>query len=621
MQKINCLTCGKALTDKQISKAVQQHRDPQYCSMECVWEREKKYNYDHTFLNEMTPFAAYFWGLFITDGHFSRDSPRIYIGLVDSQLINELAFFTSYCNPINPHIRKNKPTAKPFYVISFAGDVVKAIASQGYAPGIKTGREFIPSCITDELFPHFLRGVIDGDGWWTIHTQEYKYVHCGVCCSNESFLIDIWDRLERLGIVKQGNLHRSTYKRINALYDLQFGHEDSQRIGDFIYKDAEIKLERKYEIYKFGMGRVLLQKQRGLVCLIEGCGKDTIAKQLCKFHYDQQCHRRYYEEHKDEIDEKNRLWKLAHRDQINERRRDVYADDPEKYRQISRDWRRANPEKVKEVKQAYLSKLKNNEPLQQRTYTNLQHGYSTEYIYQDTQESAYFWGFMLGGAVLKLDKRIEISSKKKNIIDCLAKVTAYTNKISESMRGGEIDYYYISFGGDIAKTFSPFLERKDTINIPEHIKDNVSHFIRGYFDAKGGFSHDSRSGLKLTSQVSAVNKDLLLKFRDIFNAVEIKGGALIEVKGNFRLSFSHADSVKLGEYLYKDSIIHCLETFEKWSTKKDFKREKKQKPKCLVEGCQKESVSKGFCKTHHGKMLKYNMTPEQFLEFKKNRKV
>ena len=207
MEEFKCPTCGKELTQKQIKTALWSGKTPKYCSAYCMNNRIREYEYDHTFLDTMTPFAAYFMGLFVTDGNLTKE---VVLGFVDKQLIDDLIKITKYKKPVNPQIRKNRSN-KPFYRLRYFGNVPKRIMEMGYLPGIKTGKEFIPQCITDELFPHFLRGAIDGDGWWHFHDKIRKYVNCGICCSNKHFLEDIWARLQRLQIVKQGNLA----KRLN----------------------------------------------------------------------------------------------------------------------------------------------------------------------------------------------------------------------------------------------------------------------------------------------------------------------------------------------------------------------------------------------------------------------
>jgi hypothetical protein len=371
---ILCEICNKPLSEKQILKAKHSNRVPKYCSSYCWSQRPRDYNYNHEFLDNINTFAAYFTGLFVTDGNCSNDG--VGIELADKQLIDDIIKVTEYKNPVNPRIRANKPNASPTYVVRYAGNVFKRIKEMGYLPGVKTGKEFIPSCITDELFPHFLRGVIDGDGWWTIHNKDYEYIHCGICCSNASFLVTIWGRLQRLGIVSEGNLNEDhSPNRLTRFFRLQFGHEDSQRIGDYIYKDAEIKLDRKYNIYKLGNDRKLLQKQAGLICSIEGCGKETIAKQLCKTHYDQQCGKAYRESHKEEIYEKQKIYNAEHKDQINERRRGEYAENSEKYCEYASEWRKNNPEKVKEIKKNYRENHKDeiNEYKREYREKNLEH--------------------------------------------------------------------------------------------------------------------------------------------------------------------------------------------------------------------------------------------------------
>lgn len=281
----------------------------------------RKKNYDDSFLNEMNPFSAYFIGLFVTDGCFTSKDRSICINSVDTQLIYDLAKLTNYKED-KIRIRKRKATIdfikgidsslntlyenmqnyKPLYTLEYFGNVPKKIYESGYFPGPKTGKEFIPSCITDELFPYFLLGVWDGDGSWHI-VEEYGWLCAGLCCTNKQFLIDIKERLERLNIVKGGGLCTQNRENFKTLYNLVFRHADSIALGDYLYKQniSPIKLGRKYEVYLRGSEKELhFKSQKGLVCT--ECGKPAKTMNLCATHYYQkfrtEWRHEYYLKHK-----------------------------------------------------------------------------------------------------------------------------------------------------------------------------------------------------------------------------------------------------------------------------------------------------------------------------------
>ncbi len=361
MDQIFCETCGKPLSEKQIEKGVRQHRVIKYCSSECWGKRKRTYEYDHEFLNAWNDFSLYFLGLFVSDGHFSKDDNGISITSVDKQLIDDIVSHTQYKKAVTSHIRKNRSTVKPEYQISFYGDVPKQILSVGYLPGKKSGYEFLPDFIQrdEKLFFSFLRGFIDGDG--TIRqykqTTDKNGIHAlsvSAVSMSRTFLVDIINWLYERKITRGGGLSVRAKIGKAPLYRMQFGHFDSLEICKRMYENATIKLDRKYNNYIACKDHLQgCTPQTNTTCYYLECNKPARCEGLCKKHYDQSYRIRYYALNKDKIMEKDRKWKELHKDEINDKRRERYAESPEKYRETSYKWRKENMDKVREGKRKH----------------------------------------------------------------------------------------------------------------------------------------------------------------------------------------------------------------------------------------------------------------------------
>jgi hypothetical protein len=324
-----CETCKKPLTEEQ-----KKRDEAKYCSSQCWANRKRDFAYDTDFLENQTDFSGYFIGLFVADGHRDKKYGGIHISSIDKQMIDDIVKLTNYKKKMYERIDPKRPNIE--YSISYFGPISKAIAKMGYPKGAKTGKEFIPKFINENIFNAFLRGFIDGDG--TFHVEkDYGYLLCSMVNASKKLLEDIFFYLKLKRIVKSGSL----YKKKNNLYILKFGHEDSVVIGDYIYKNATIKLNRKYEKYLKGKEyQQQVESQRGKICSVEECNVEAFAKGLCKVHYDKQ----FRQDHpltKEQIDYKNEL------------RRKAYQENSEKYREYANIWRKENPEKVKEIKQKY----------------------------------------------------------------------------------------------------------------------------------------------------------------------------------------------------------------------------------------------------------------------------
>lgn len=104
----------------------------------------------------------------------------------------------------------------------------------------------IPTDILNhELFHHFLRGYFDGDGWFA--KSKDKYNTCKIAlgiCGNLSVIDKIKNK-----ILEKCNIEGTPYLcKQNNIYKLTFAKQhDVAKIIDYIYQDASIYLERKYQ--------------------------------------------------------------------------------------------------------------------------------------------------------------------------------------------------------------------------------------------------------------------------------------------------------------------------------------------------------------------------------------
>ncbi len=184
---------------------------------------------------------AYFLGWFIADGYLGSHIAAE-IASVDAQLVQDFATAIEYTSKINTYL---PPKAKNVrHRLTFNSTLTQFLIAQGITPGPKTGKEFIPECITTELFPSFLCGVIDGDGSnQLVKTRNTLYTR--IVCANKKFLSEIHYNLRLAGVVSMEQIHPH-----ESIWRLAYGKYDSVAIGTYMYAKTPIKLLRKYEYYK-----------------------------------------------------------------------------------------------------------------------------------------------------------------------------------------------------------------------------------------------------------------------------------------------------------------------------------------------------------------------------------
>lgn len=99
------------------------------------------------------------------------------------------------------------------------------------------------------LIRHFIRGYFDGDGCISYYKRTYDIIpHCSFV-GTESFI-----KQSKLYIPYESTFRVRDYSKTKEnhhdLYELVFGRENSELFSDWLYKDATIYLDRKYERYK-----------------------------------------------------------------------------------------------------------------------------------------------------------------------------------------------------------------------------------------------------------------------------------------------------------------------------------------------------------------------------------
>ena len=106
----------------------------------------------------------------------------------------------------------------------------------------KTFKVVWPEYLSPDLYRHFIRGVTDSDG--TISPQTYGIV------GTEEFCLRLQEIMEKECDVT-GHLSRATYRKVNNIRYFRIGGQlQMKRVLDWLYKDATIYMERKYQKYQ-----------------------------------------------------------------------------------------------------------------------------------------------------------------------------------------------------------------------------------------------------------------------------------------------------------------------------------------------------------------------------------
>jgi hypothetical protein len=214
------------------------------------YNKQVVYDVDHQFFSRENEASMYWAGFCGADINIAKDKPRLSLGLAtkDKKHLIKFKNYVKTTAPIVDSIRiDERPSfkSKIYYIskIRFTSQqMVNDLRKFNIVPA-KTYTYTIPDWIEEHpLCHHFLRGLIDGDGW--IRDREAV----GLCGTKEC----VWKAIEILskkcGINIEDfnfNSKKPTVWQFNIVIKPL-----RKKLVEYLFRDATIYLDRKYECAK-----------------------------------------------------------------------------------------------------------------------------------------------------------------------------------------------------------------------------------------------------------------------------------------------------------------------------------------------------------------------------------
>jgi hypothetical protein len=196
--------------------------------------------------------ALFFYGLLTTDGCITgkkENSVVISLQHRDAPILEELRKYLRVEKPlvISPPRNERCQAVATFRVQDDL--LVNRLKTLGLAPR-KSCKETVPNCeMTDEQARHFWRGCIAGDGSVKNYDNS-PFIHlCGSkeLCTQFSLFIQRVAGLKNPPKVSEAK-DKNPDKKVGLHYTKVTGSK-AKDLGDFLFKDSSINMERKYAEY------------------------------------------------------------------------------------------------------------------------------------------------------------------------------------------------------------------------------------------------------------------------------------------------------------------------------------------------------------------------------------
>lgn len=221
------------------------------------------YSLNQNFFDEINEKSMYWAGFIAADGCISKKDYRLSIGLASKdkshieKFQNDIGFngpiFDLETDPYFINARKEKYYRSSISIIS--KNICKKLKKFNIVPRKSLIYDMPKWLIEHPLINHFIRGYIDGDGCYYIRKKDnLKDQYYFSVLGTNNFIKQTQNIFKNnlKNTSKNTKFNKIPYPRHNgSVFNLSFsGNKILKSIVEFLYKDAETYLDRKYNIIK-----------------------------------------------------------------------------------------------------------------------------------------------------------------------------------------------------------------------------------------------------------------------------------------------------------------------------------------------------------------------------------
>ena len=228
-------------------------------------ENKRKYKIDENYFEVIdTQEKAYFLGILYADGSLSSKGNDVSLGLkeYDHELLVRLSNIVYGFEHLSYEDRQvNDTTLTRYYTLRWCSQKIhRDLCKCGCGPS-KTFDIRFPNFLSRELLQHFIRGYFDGDGCISVKESSNRPVVD--ITSNHHFVFQMHNYINsHLNIrTAKANRHYNDTDRSSGNFQITATPEVI-KFMDYLYKDATIYMQRKYDIYQKFLKNQIVKKSK-----------------------------------------------------------------------------------------------------------------------------------------------------------------------------------------------------------------------------------------------------------------------------------------------------------------------------------------------------------------------
>lgn len=188
---------------------------------------------------------AYWLGFFYADAYNKESTGQIIIELQEKDMGHLIKCAKLFGSPRTPFIQPKNKGKYTACRLELNGRYLSNSLKQKGCHGAKSFDIKFPTWLDAKLWRHFIRGYFDGDGCIHIHQDQLGIM---IVSTNE-MLQSIAEVIIINQLANPHISHPKKYKGNTSRMDFG-GSRQVKRFCDWMYKDATIYLDRKYDLFK-----------------------------------------------------------------------------------------------------------------------------------------------------------------------------------------------------------------------------------------------------------------------------------------------------------------------------------------------------------------------------------
>jgi AraC-like DNA-binding protein len=212
----------------------------------------RKYNLDEHYFDVInTEDKAYILGFIYADGNnlFSTNRIRIQLSKTDEEILQKMSYIF-FGEEILKYSSRTNDKGKVFEYVAlnlFSKHMSQHLATLGVVEA-KSHKIVFPEWLDKSLYRHFIRGLIDGDGWIYLPNDNRDSPNVGLICTRKlnDFLKEYLEK--ELGL--KSYLVKAHKQDFDVMCEIRVKNYHQCKIFlDWLYKDTTIFLQRKHNLY------------------------------------------------------------------------------------------------------------------------------------------------------------------------------------------------------------------------------------------------------------------------------------------------------------------------------------------------------------------------------------